>query len=159
LILSGNTLYGTTYAGGSLRSGTVFTVNTDGTGFTTLYTFTALPDTGGPPYTNSDGAYPWAGLILSGNTLYGTASQGGNLGAGTVFSLSLPPPQLTITHSGANVILTWPTNAVGYTLQSTTNLVSPAEWATNSHTPVVINGQNSITSPIFGARQFYRLIQ
>ena len=35
--------------------------------FTNLYSFTA---TGGA-YSNSDGAYPSAGLILSGNTLYG----------------------------------------------------------------------------------------
>src|SRR5260221_3331317 len=38
--------------------------------FTTLHSFTALPD---PDYTNSDGANPHAGLILSGNTLYWTA--------------------------------------------------------------------------------------
>ena len=45
--------------------------------FTTLYSFTALsnPFTG----TNSDGYYPSAGLILSGNTLYGTVSQGENV--------------------------------------------------------------------------------
>ena len=65
LILSGNTLYGTAYDGGSSGNGTVFAVNTDGTGFTNLYSFTRLAD--------SDGANPAAGLILSGNTLYGTA--------------------------------------------------------------------------------------
>src|SRR6266581_2485226 len=41
--------------------------------FTKLHTFTAL-DTAS--FTNSDGAYPLAGLILSGNTLYGTARVG-----------------------------------------------------------------------------------
>src|SRR6266487_2733076 len=67
LTLSGNTLYGTTSAGGSCDSGTVFAVNTDGTAFTTLYSFAALA---GPyPGANSDGAYPLAGLTLSGNTL------------------------------------------------------------------------------------------
>ncbi len=40
LILSGNTLYGTTYGGGTNGNGTVFAVNTDGTGFTVLHTFT-----------------------------------------------------------------------------------------------------------------------
>jgi uncharacterized repeat protein (TIGR03803 family) len=111
-------------------SGTVFTINTDGTGFSTLYDFTALPDAGGPPYTNSDGAYPSGDLILAGNTLYGTASQGGSFGAGTVFRLSLPsPPQLTITRSGANVVLTWRTNVAGFALQSTTNLALPNAWS------------------------------
>ena len=85
------------------------------------------------------------------------------MGEGTVFSISFPP-QLTITPSGANLILTWPTNVAGfdytgYTLQSTTNLVSPVIWTTNSPTPVVINGQNTVTNPITGAQKFYRLVQ
>src|SRR5205807_5098588 len=36
LLLSGNTLYGTAPYGGSSGNGTVFAVNTDGTGFTNL---------------------------------------------------------------------------------------------------------------------------
>src|SRR6185369_395006 len=36
------TLYGTTTGGGIWGNGTVFAVNTDGTGFATLHTFTAL---------------------------------------------------------------------------------------------------------------------
>jgi uncharacterized repeat protein (TIGR03803 family) len=151
LILSGNTLYGTASQGGSSGKGTVFVLNIDGTGFTTLYTFTG----------GSDGATPYGGLILSDNTLYGTAGYGGSFGFGTVFSLSLPiaPPQLTIIPSGANVILTWPTNANGFTLQSTTNLGSSAVWTTNSPAPVVVNGQYAVTNPISGAQQFYRLSQ
>jgi uncharacterized repeat protein (TIGR03803 family) len=83
LILSGNTLYGTAVNGGSSGYGTVFAVHTDGTGFTNLHSFN--------PSLASDGANPYAGLILSGNTLYGTASVGGSSGQGTVFSLSLGP--------------------------------------------------------------------
>ena len=69
------------------------------------------------------------------------------------------PAQLTIMPSGTNVILTWPTNAFGFTLQSTTNLVSPAVWSTNSPAPVVIGGQNVIINPISGPQRFYRLEQ
>jgi uncharacterized repeat protein (TIGR03803 family) len=159
LFLSGNTLYGTAGAGGSSGYGTVFAVNTDGTGFTNLYNFTA---TSGAYGTNTDGASPRTGLILSGNTLYGTAQSGGNAGAGTVFSLSLPSvtaPQLTITPSGAKVILSWPATAAGFTLQSTTNLGSLAFWTTNSPAPVVVNGQNVVTNPLSGAQQFFRLSQ
>ena len=43
LILSGNALYGTALEGGSTEQGTVFKINTDGTDFTTLYSFTAIP--------------------------------------------------------------------------------------------------------------------
>src|SRR5439155_10942965 len=53
LILSGNPLYGTASEGGSSGNGTVFAVNTDGTGFTHLHSFTAGS---GPLFTNSDGA-------------------------------------------------------------------------------------------------------
>ena len=147
LVLSGNTLYGTAqFGGGSV--GTVFAVNTDGTGFTNLYTFTG----------RSDGVLPAGGLILSGNILYGTAVIGGNSGGGTLFSISLPVPQLAITLSGANIVLAWPTNAAGFTLESTTNLL-PAAWSTNLPAPVVINGQNVVTNAISGTQQFYQLTQ
>jgi uncharacterized repeat protein (TIGR03803 family) len=97
LLLSGNTLYGTAAAGGSSGNGTVFKVNTDGTGFTTLYTFTASSGPF-PFYTNSDGAYPAAGLILSGNTLYGTAEYGGSSGIGTVFAVDTNGSGFTNLH-------------------------------------------------------------
>src|ERR1019366_5068771 len=78
LILSDNVLYGTVSYGGSSGNGTVFEVNTNGGGFTTLYSFTTSANNILGVYTNSDGANPAAGLILSGNTLYGTANEGGS---------------------------------------------------------------------------------
>jgi uncharacterized repeat protein (TIGR03803 family) len=151
LLLSGDTLYGTASSGGSSGNGTVFKVNTDGTGFTTLHYFTATVGR-----TNIDGVGP-NGIILSSSTLYGTTTGGGNSKNGTVFSISLPvtSPQLTIIPAGANVILNWPTNATGFTLQSTTNLALTV-WTTNSPAPVVVNGQNTVIS---GTRQFFRLSQ
>jgi uncharacterized delta-60 repeat protein len=101
LILSGSTLYGTAQSGGCLDQGTVFAIKTNGTAFTILYSFTATASS--YPHTNSDGANPRAGLILSGNTLYGTANQGGSSGNGTMYSLSLPtnPVNYTITTSAS----------------------------------------------------------
>jgi len=96
LILSSNTLFGTTAFGGSSGYGTVFAVNTNGTGFTNLYSFTALNQN---YFTNSDGAYPLGGLILSGNTLYGTAVQGGSSGNGTVFAVNADGTGFTNLHS------------------------------------------------------------
>jgi uncharacterized repeat protein (TIGR03803 family) len=161
LILSGNTLYGTASLGGSSANGTVFEIHTDGTGFRTLHSFTStglvLPGQPLPPHgTNTDGAEPLAGLILSGNTLYGTAFLGGSGDNGTVFSIAVPP-ELTITIGGANLSLTWPTNFIDFALQSTTNLGSSAIWATNSSAPVVVNGQNTVTNPNSAARRFFRL--
>ena len=85
-ILSGNTLYGTAYIGGTNGKGAVFAVNTDSSGFTNLHSFTTLL---GPfPPTNSEGADPRGGLLISGNTLYGTANAGGSSGVGTVFAIN-----------------------------------------------------------------------
>jgi uncharacterized repeat protein (TIGR03803 family) len=78
LIVSNGVLYGTTQNGGTAEYGTIFRMNTNGTGFTTIHNFTG----------GSDGWAPVARLLLSGNTLYGTAQNGGDNGAGTVFSLS-----------------------------------------------------------------------
>jgi uncharacterized repeat protein (TIGR03803 family) len=153
LISSGDTLYGTTTSGGSGYSGTVFALKTNGI-FTTLFDFTS----------GSDGAYPNAALILASDTLYGTTTSGGSSGpGGAVFSLSFRP-QLAITPSGAGLILKWRANDAGfdytgYALQSTTNLGSSAVWSTISPAPVVIGGHNTVTNPITGAQQLYRLNQ
>src|SRR5215467_1826901 len=79
LVLLGNTLYGTAAAAGGGGAGTVFAVNTDGTGFRILHSFTYL-----------EGANPWSALTLSSNTLYGTAYRGGSggWGNGTVFAVN-----------------------------------------------------------------------
>ena len=90
LVLSGNTLFGTTQHGGSGGEGTVFKVNTDGTQFTNLYSFTALLSA-----KNSDGANPKAGLVLLGNALYGTTPLGGSGGQGTVFKVNNDGTQFT----------------------------------------------------------------
>jgi uncharacterized repeat protein (TIGR03803 family) len=158
LLLSGDTLYGTTPYGGTSGNGTIFSVKTNGTGFTTLYNFTGT--TADSP-TNSDGANPDGHLILAANTLYGDAALGGLGGNGTIFSLALmqvSPPELKVVSVGPDVILTWPTTSPGFTLQSTTSLASSL-WSTLSASPVVVNGQNTVSNPISGAQQFYRLSQ
>src|SRR5437870_4613516 len=98
LILSGNALYGTAQNGDSSGYGTIFKVNVDSTGFTNLHSFTA---TSGPTpyYTNSEGAKPVGGLILSGDTLYGTTEDGGNSGVGTVFAVKTNGTGFTNLHS------------------------------------------------------------
>ena len=81
-------LYGTTWVGGDLSEcpehggsgngcGVVFKVDPQGN-YTVLYPFTGTPD----------GAVPEAGLLRdAGGNLYGTTSEGGSLGDGTVFTL------------------------------------------------------------------------
>jgi len=88
--------------------------------------------------------------------------RGGDYGSGTLFAISVLPA-LSMILSKDTLILTWPTNHAGfdytgYNLQSTTNLLSPI-WTTNLSTPVVVNGQNTVTNPISGTQQFFRLSQ
>lgn len=79
LVLSGNVLYGTAPVGGTNGYGTIYSVNTDGTGFRVLYSFTG----------GSDGAMPNADLVLCENSLYGLVGRGTNLvGYGSVFSIT-----------------------------------------------------------------------
>jgi uncharacterized repeat protein (TIGR03803 family) len=104
LVLSGSTLYGTAYFGGTNGVGSVFAVNTDGTGFTNLHSFTAGEYDSSGYYTNSDGAYPQAGLLLAGGTLYGTAYEGGTNGVGTVFAVATTGTGFMNLHSFAALI-------------------------------------------------------
>jgi uncharacterized repeat protein (TIGR03803 family) len=77
LALSGSTLYGMTYYGGTSNHGTVFSMNTDGSGFRTLLSFNG-----------TNGSRPIGELTLSGSTLYGTTTYGGTNDDGTVFSIN-----------------------------------------------------------------------
>jgi uncharacterized repeat protein (TIGR03803 family) len=79
LVVSGNTLYGTTQNGGT-GYGTVFKMNTDGSGYKVIYYFQG----------SGDGGDPYGGVIVSGNTLYGMAGIGGTGGSsnGSFFSLN-----------------------------------------------------------------------
>ena len=104
LILSGNTLYGTTFLGGNWGSGTVFAINTDGTGFRALYSFAAEGPLQFDSWPNIGGGYPRAGMVLSGRILYGTAGNGGNWGGGTIFKVDTDSTAFASLHdfSGAS---------------------------------------------------------
>jgi hypothetical protein len=91
----------------------------------------------------------------------GASGYGVNVPAGTDtasdFFAGVSAPQLTLIHSGVNVLLMWPTNATGFALQSTTNLVSPTGWTQVSPAPVILTTNNVVTNSITGAQQFFRL--
>jgi hypothetical protein len=89
-----------------------------------------------------------------------TASDGQAITESPVWAFTTQPlPQLAISKNGTNVVISWATNSTGFTLQSTTNLVAPANWNTVSPGPVVIGGQNVVTNAISGTKKFYRLSQ
>jgi uncharacterized repeat protein (TIGR03803 family) len=80
---SDGNFYGTTFYGGAGNHGTVFRISPAGS-FTNLYAFSG----------GSDGAAPFAGLVLaSDGNLYGTTVSGG-VGFGTIFRIVLNSPPL-----------------------------------------------------------------
>ena len=77
LVLRGNILYGAASTGGSHGSGTIFQINTDGSGFAVLKHFSS-----------SEGTMPYY-LMLDKDTLYGTTIYGGtNGGFGVVYRIN-----------------------------------------------------------------------
>jgi len=88
LIKVNGTLYGMTWIGGANGDGTVFAITTSGSE-TVLYSFK-----GG----SGDGENPYASLINVDGKLYGTTTEGGANGGGTVFAISTSGTE-TVLHS------------------------------------------------------------
>ena len=77
----------------------------------------------------------------------------------TVALLDCAPrvPSLQARTSGHELILSWPTNAVGFTLQSTLQLSPTAIWVDVTNAPAVVGTQFTITNCFSSSAQFYRL--
>ena len=65
-------------------------------------------------------------------------------------------PNLTITHSGNSVIVSWPATG-SYTLQQNANLALVNGWTTSGYTITTANGTNSITVTPPTGNLFFRL--
>ena len=84
---SDGNFYGTANNGGANGSGTVYQITPAGV-LTVIYNFSALPSS----TLNADGAHPAAGLTIgTDGNFYGSASQGGANGVGTLFKLNSTP--------------------------------------------------------------------
>ncbi len=90
LTLDGSTLYGMTYRGGSSNWGTIFRINTHGSGYTILHSFSSVAN---------DGGFPRGSLTLDDTKLYGMTSAGGSSGSGVVFQINIDGNGYTILHS------------------------------------------------------------
>ncbi|MCG2811111.1 MAG: hypothetical protein L6428_06610, partial [Candidatus Aminicenantes bacterium] len=92
LVLSGTTLYGMTLYGGDSNFGTIFKIETNGSGFTLLHEFVGGAD---------DGRNPYGSLLLSGTTLYGMTYRGGDSNFGTIFKIEIDGNGFTLLHEFA----------------------------------------------------------
>jgi hypothetical protein len=87
-----------------------------------------------------------------------------SLGAGQTFVLNLTNsiqmslPVLTITLSGSNAIVSWPTNdADGLNLQSSSSLNAGMGWTNVPFSQMTVGTNYQVTVPLAGSGQFYRL--
>lgn len=66
------------------------------------------------------------------------------------------PPTLKASLIAGQIVLSWPTNATGFALESATNLVG-ASWSNVLPAPVFFSTNNFVTNSADADRRFYRL--
>jgi hypothetical protein len=66
------------------------------------------------------------------------------------------PPTLSATKQGTNVVFKWSTNALGFSMQWSTNLAA-STWSNATPAPVIVSGQYTVTNRLTNAFRFYRL--
>lgn len=87
----GKQLFGMTGWGGENGLGAVFKINTNGTGYALLHSFSGTETDGCVPLDNS--------LIVKGKTLYGMTEYGGLGGGGVVFKMAANGADFALLHS------------------------------------------------------------
>ncbi len=94
---------------------------------------------------------PYLAIDLSGTTVTGSI-------AGLVVAYATLPTPLTLEgrRLGTNIVLSWPTNATGFSLVYATNLPA-ANWFLASPLPAVSTNRNVVTNAMTGDAVFYRL--
>jgi uncharacterized repeat protein (TIGR01451 family) len=94
-------------------------------------------------------------------TAAGTDPTPANNSASVTVTVSEQPaaPLLKIVQSGTDVILSWPTNAGNFRLQTCSAISANPAWVDVTTVPVVVGNQFMVTNPIGSDPGFYRLIQ
>ena len=93
-----------------------------------------------------------------------TVTDGLGNGAICTFTVSVLPPMtpcwpLKIALAGGNLVLSWPTDATGASLQRTSHLVGDSTvWSSVTNTPILLDDSYVVTLPADAAQEFFRLI-
>jgi uncharacterized delta-60 repeat protein len=80
----------------------------------------------------------------------------GNLNYLTFVAVS--PPALRIQLAGNQIVISWPTSAPGFVLQSAPSLLPPVLWADVSQTPGIVGSDYTVVLPSGTGPQFFRLV-
>ncbi len=74
-----------------------------------------------------------------------------------ILARSFRQPQLSVSSSPGNIVLSWPVAQATFQLQSSATL-APASWANVATSPVSSGGMRVVTLPDAAGPQFFRLI-
>lgn len=80
------------------------------------------------------------------------------LGLPVSFTVEEFPP-LRLAISGGIAYVSWPTNAIGFKLQTSANCSNPATWSDVSAHPLEFGEKMVLASPVEAGPRFYRLIK
>ncbi len=107
----------------------------------------------------NDGSVLAWGYNADGQTTVPVTAQSGvaAIAAGRRHTVAIVSVQLDAMRSGNNLVLSWPANATGFTLQSTLQLTAPATWVDVTNAPALLGAQWTVTNSFSGGAQFYRL--
>jgi hypothetical protein len=76
--------------------------------------------------------------------------------SGTLDSI-IPVPPISAQVAGGQLMLSWPTNALGFQLQATPTPVSPASWTNLTALPIIQDGSFQVAVPVDVNIRFFRL--
>ncbi|HWY76766.1 MAG TPA: hypothetical protein VN281_14180, partial [Verrucomicrobiae bacterium] len=96
-------------------------------------------------------AYGTSPLDLDGIMVNGPTN-----GTNYFFSAKINGPAVSIQPLGGQIIISWPTNAAGLSLESAADLRS-GNWSPVTNAPVIVGAQFSVTNNSSAGSQFYRL--
>ena len=124
---------------------------------TPAVTYSAPSTTGQLTFTPAPGASGSTMITITLHDDAGTAN-GGQDSFSRNFNVMIPSaPALQILLSGDMVVLSWPTNAVGFQLETRAELGDPSTWTVITDMPGTSGDQNVLTRNLDPGTRFYRL--
>jgi hypothetical protein len=116
--------------------------------------------------TNKDNALgiawsPRQGLYVTGVFTYHASFGGAPLdsnGGGDMFLARIEElPILSVTNTADSVVVSWPTNVLGFSLEKATNSLPASQWSAVTNAVSVSGDQFVVTEQVSGSSSFYRL--